>query len=177
MYIIVDQASKRVIGAGDTAMEMDGKLTFAIEENEAIRENPEFYILQGDQIVLDSGYILELAKKGKEEEMTIACRESILKGFTYPINGVDYQFSYDYEAQGNFRDAKEAFTDGTITELRWTVKKDGKIERIKITKEIMKDLYKFSMNEKNNKISRLRDFLMLVLEGCTTIEDVNNIKW
>jgi hypothetical protein len=178
MYVIVDSNSGKLLAVGDTFFTIEGHTTYAIEDNEDIRLNPSSYILtENEMLIKDESYILETAKAGKGKELEDACRESILNGFPYTINGVEYHFSYDYEAQGNFRDAKEALLDGSIPEVRWTVRKDGEIHRVLITKEIIVDLCREAMTQKNDKISRLRDFLMLILEGCTTIEDINQLNW
>jgi hypothetical protein len=177
MYIVVDSKTGRLIAVGDTPMDAEGHQTYAVEDNEDVRKNPENYKVENDRLIKDDVYVLEMVKAGKGKELEDACRESILNGFPYTINGVEYHFSYDYEAQGNFRDAKEALLDGSIPEVRWTVRKDGEIHRVLITKEIIVDLCREAMTQKNDKISRLRDFLMLILEGCTTIEDINQLNW
>lgn len=115
----------------------------------------------------------------KSAELNKACNEAILAGFTHVVNGVTYWFSYDMEAQGNFRDAKEVLSDGIVPEIMWTVRlgsKDGEYTRVAITLETMMQLTIIIMQHKMEKISKYRDFLMPLVMGASK-EELADISW
>lgn len=123
---------------------------------------------------------LKSAQMQKDEELNQACQDSILAGFTHVINGQTYWFSYDYEAQGNFRDAKEILSDGVVLAVPWTVRiggKDGEYSRIEINLEQIKELALVIMEHKLNNISKYRDFLLPIVTGAETPEEVQEVKW
>ncbi len=148
-------------------------------------EPPSSFVIpkwDGEQWIEGKSYddILKDSKRLKDSELNLACNQSILAGFTHIINGKTYWFSYDMEAQGNFRDAKEILTDGVVKELPWTVRKggvNGEYSRIPITLEIMNELSLVIMQHKTDKISRYRDILMPLVNGATTVEEVEAVKW
>ncbi|MNC82499.1 hypothetical protein D3C75_1360350 [compost metagenome] len=59
----------------------------------------------------------------------------------------------------------------------WTVKKDGEYARIPITKDIMDELSIAILEHKSNNVSKYRDFLMVIVNSATTIEEINSITW
>lgn len=123
---------------------------------------------------------LKEAKQEKDAELNMECNLAILAGFNHVINEETYWFSYDMEAQGNFRDAKEILSDGIVTEIPWTVRKggvDGEYTRIPINLDIIKDLSLVIMQHKTEKISKYRDFLMPIVKGADTVEKVKGVKW
>ena len=123
---------------------------------------------------------LEEAKKSKDEELNQACQAAILSGFMHEINGQAYWFSYDYEAQGNFRDGRDILKDGIVTEVPWTVRiggKNGEYTRIPITLEDMNELTLTIMNHKMNHIGKYRDFLMPLVDGAITVDEIEEITW
>lgn len=179
IYVLAEEDGT-VIGWGDIRS-MDDEIEIEIEENHPFLDDIPFsYKLIDGKIVKDKDLVLDLERKLKDEELNQACKEAILAGFKHNINGVNYWFSYDMEAQINFRDAKEVLSDGLVDEIMWTVRKggiDGNYTRIPITLEIMQELTLTIMNHKNEKISKYRDFLMPLVNGATTIEEIQSIKW
>lgn len=127
----------------------------------------------------NSEEVLEVYKQGKDMELNEACKESILKGFTHEVNGIEYHFSFDSEAQFNFQGAERLFSTGQIDEIRWTVKnmETGEYERILITKEVMEELVMKILQHKDSNISKYRDFLLPIVKSAETIEEIETIKW
>lgn len=123
---------------------------------------------------------LATTKKAKNEELNNACNLAILEGFTHEINGQVYWFSYDNEAQGNFRDGRDILKDGILTEVPWTVRIggiNGEYTRIPVTLELMNELTLKIMEHKMSKIGKYRDFLMPLVSGATTPEEVAEVVW
>jgi hypothetical protein len=123
---------------------------------------------------------LKQAKDAKDKELNLACQQSILSGFTHVIGGITYWFSYDYEAQGNFRDGRDILKDGILPEVPWTVRvggKDGEYDRIQVNMEIMNELTLAIMNHKMGNIGEYRDVLMPRVKMATTIQEVEAVTW
>lgn len=138
---------------------------------------PRLFIYKDGQVLLSQDIILQNAKDKKDAELNKACQDSILAGFSHTIEGVEYWFSYDKEAQQNFTDAQTVLSDGLMTEIAWTVKKDEEYTRITISKAVMDELKIVILLHKTNNISRYRDELMPLVESATSIEEVEKITW
>lgn len=121
--------------------------------------------------------ILQEQRILKDRELNDACQEAILAGFKHTINGIEYEFSYDKEAQGNFSDAQSILSDGLIAELLWTVKQDGEYTRIPINKTIMDELKLVILLHKTSNISKYRDKLMPLVESASSVEEVEAVIW
>jgi hypothetical protein len=121
--------------------------------------------------------ILAHYRELKDWELNKACEQSILAGFTHTIDGVEYQFSYDMQAQTNFGDSRALLNDGVISQVPWTVKQDGKYTRISITKEIMDALTLTILMHKTNYISRYRDELLPRVTNAKTVAEIKAVTW
>lgn len=139
--------------------------------------NPRLFVYKDGQVLLSNDIVLQDAKTKKDAELNQACQDSILAGFSHVINDEEYWFSYDKEAQGNFTDAQTILSDGLMSEIMWTVKKDGKYTRLAISKATMDELKIVILLHKTNNISRYRDELMPLVESALSIEEVQKITW
>lgn len=147
------------------------------ESHPLFSSRPRMFVYKDGEVFKSSDLELQDAKQKKDLELNRACRESILAGFYHVIDGVQYWFSYDKEAQQNFTDAQAVFADGLVQELKWTVKKDGEYTRIVINNDIMNELKLVILNHKDSNISKYRDILMPLLNSATTVEEVEAITW
>lgn len=121
---------------------------------------------------------LEIAKENKKLELSHACNTSITGRFSVNLNGVEYKFSNDMEAQMNFEKYARAFDKGLITEILWTAYDvDGSVVRITLTEEMFNIVYLEHLNHIQRNISKYRDFLMPMVENAKTVEEVNLIQW
>jgi hypothetical protein len=179
IYVLTEEDGA-IIGWGSTNG-MEEEIEVEIDDNHPfLNDLPFNYKLINGQIIKDDDLSLRTEKQMKDIELNRACQEAILAGFTHIVNGVTYWFSYDYEAQGNFRDAREVLNDGIVDEIMWTVREDGQYgnyTRIPITLDIMHELTVVIMQHKTDKISKYRDFLMPLVKEATTIEELEAIKW
>ncbi|WP_431798921.1 hypothetical protein [Halobacillus andaensis] len=146
------------------------------EDHEVLRHPFSFKYIDGE-LTKDDSKALTIAKQKKQIELDKACNSAILAGFFHVIDGVEYLFSYDLEAQVNFGDLKEVLKDGIVDEVMWTVRKDGEYTRIPITSEIMKELTVSILMHKQDNISKFRDFLEPQVKDATTVEEVKEITW
>lgn len=120
---------------------------------------------------------LKAIKTMKISQLQQECQKTIEAGFNYNYEGVDYWFSLDAEAQSNFISTYQIMRDGIISEVPWTVKVNNEYARLVVNVEMMKDLTLLILQHKTNNISKFRDILSPLVEGATSLEEVNSIKW
>lgn len=176
IFICYDPKTNKIHSWGSTPFE-ENNAEIEVEDNHEILLFPMNYIYSDEKIIRNDFFILEEERKKKDLELNKACNAAIVHGFSHQIEGVEYHFSYDIEAQGNFRDAQTVLGLGIVTEITWTVKKDGEYARIPITKPIMDELTLVILQHKENNISKYRDFLMPIVNDATTIEEIQQVIW
>jgi hypothetical protein len=120
---------------------------------------------------------LDEARISKDAELNLACKNSILSGFTHVINGIEYWFSYDAEAQANFQGAVTVFDKGLATSINWTVKKDGQYVRIPITPADLDGLLVTILLHKDRNVTKYRDELMPRVISAQTPDEVRAVLW
>jgi hypothetical protein len=176
IYLVMGENNK-VEGWGSTRGN-DADVEFQIEEDSPfLNDLPFAYELKDGLLVKSDLILLETEKELKDYELNRECEKAILGGFKHTIDGVEYHFSYDMQAQTNFGDTRALMTEGLITEMPWTAKRDGDYVRINITKDIMNGITLAIMNHKANHISKYRDSLLPLVEKAETIEEVRAITW
>jgi hypothetical protein len=119
----------------------------------------------------------EELKLQKFRELDAACEAAIVGYFKATVNGVEYDFSFDKEAQSNFTGIMTMFGAGMITEVQWTAWKDGKVNRIALDRDNFMAIVMAGFQHKDEKIARLRDVLEPKIAQCETIEELNNLTW
>jgi hypothetical protein len=140
--------------------------------------NPIFDIEKNDWVEGKSAdEILSIAKEKRFRELSIQCQDSILGYFKAIINEVEYEFSFDREAQSNFTGTLHFFSNGLIENVEWTAWKDGVAERLILDEVQFMNIAKLAFTHKNQKISKLRNELQPQLDACQTIEELELITW
>lgn len=176
MYIVLD-STNRVVATGSTPISMDNCETFEIPDNQEIMNNPSVFILKGNEIVKDEVYLLEILKKEKGQELNNACSNAIMSGFNHIIDGVEYHFFYDAEAQINLQDMFNMLNTGLKNDAKITVMKNGENIRLEITKGTLSGLMVASFEHKERHLSKYRDELVPLIEQATTLEEIQSITW
>jgi hypothetical protein len=176
IFVVIDENGKV---NGWSSSHMEGSIEVQIpEDHEFLSGNPFLYRYVDNKLLRDSDIELESAKKKKDDELNSACKEAILDGFEYEVDGIVYKFSYDMEAQINFGDAKDILNEGLVPSIPWTVKNpEGEYSRISVDKALMYNLTFAIMQHKTDKISRYRDILLPVVRSAETLEEVNGVTW
>ncbi|NEX77369.1 hypothetical protein G4Z05_00430 [Bacillus thermocopriae] len=139
--------------------------------------SPKFDLENNKWIESDLESVLNQLKQEKFAELSQACREDILGYFKATVNGIEYEFSFDAEAQDNFTETLVLFTSNIIAEQEWTAWKDGQPVRIMLDKDSFMRVIQKAYGHKNSKIAKLRNELQPILESCTTIEEIKSITW
>lgn len=180
LFVDLIDGTNKVDGVGTSPLSPSSIETIVDDSHSIFADNPRLYVYEGGSLYKSDELIVSKAKEKKGAELNDACRNAILEGFPHPVNDIIYWFSYDMEAQGNFRDIKEAFKDGIISEIGWTVREGGKggsYTRITMTPELLDELSLVILKHKDDNISKYRDTLMPMVEGATTAEEVYSIIW
>lgn len=129
-------------------------------------------------IWISTGSPLEKAQNAKMKELADTCNKTILDRFSSKVDGVDYLFSNDMEAQANFEKCDRAFEKGRITEIPWTAyTMDGDVIRILLNEEKFEPVYISHLSHITGNISKFRDFLMPLVEDAKTVEEVEKVNW
>jgi hypothetical protein len=120
---------------------------------------------------------LSTLRKIKIAELNVACNKAILSRFTSNIDGVDYEFSYDQEAQSNFSGAGHAFSRGYTTEIEWTAHKDGEDIRIMLDAQKFDEVAIAGMIHVNSNVTRFRNELIPAVMGAATVSEIISVEW
>jgi ABC-type molybdenum transport system ATPase subunit/photorepair protein PhrA len=131
----------------------------------------------GKIIWKSSGKSLAELKQTKLNELNQSCNDSILSGFDYTINGVEYHFSFDMESQFNFQGAVTLLDKDIVQEIEWTVMSNGNYERIMIDKSTMNELMLKILQHKDSNIKRFRNQLMPLVDDAQSKEQLDSIEW
>jgi hypothetical protein len=122
--------------------------------------------------------VLQYARDLKMVELDQKCSQAIVGRFTAMVDGVEYSFSCDEEAQKNFDKADWAFSKGNVPELPWTAyNSEGQVVRILINPDNFGPVYLAHLEHIQNNIAKFRDFLQPMVEGAEDPDEVFSVKW
>ncbi|ABY46435.1 hypothetical protein [Bacillus mycoides] len=164
----------------------DSKIEIALSEGRRVLKScwkESFYKPRFDEAIndwvegADMEEILNLFKTNKFDELNQACNKDISGYFDAPVGSETYTFSFDGEAQANFIGSLALFNEGLMKEVEWTAWKGEKPHRVNLSKEQFMNVAFVAYQEKDTKISKLRNTLQPRIEACTTIEEVQAIYW
>jgi len=188
MFIYVDiDADKFVTGWGSSPISENSIKVEIEEDNPFLNGNPYLYQLLEGKLVLNDSVLLNNVKSNKIKELDQLCQQEILGKFVFQVNGIDYSFSCDMEAQANFEKVDRAFERQRITEIGWTCyDPEGKVVRVVVDSEIFEQLYVAHLTHIQSNIAKFRDYLQQIVESVTieasgsveqAIAEVNSIRW
>lgn len=147
-------------------------------DDEFFHSNIRHYKYLDGQVTKDEAIILKYTKSKKMQELNKACDSAIMGNFTANIQGADYQFSNDSEAQMNFEKCDNAFFRGRISSISWTAyDTSGNVVRLTLNVDDFETVYMAHLNAITGNISKFRDVLQAQVENATTVDEVNSITW
>lgn len=120
---------------------------------------------------------IEALREAKVNQLDKNCTDAINGRFTSIVNGVQYEFSYDSEAQSNFTKAGRAFDKALITSIPWTAYQNGEVVRITLDEAAFDQVFADSLMHLNTKINQFRDTLEPKVKAATTKEQIDAIAW
>jgi len=174
VYIICDD-EKRVLHVSTSPfadkyheVEVDGYEIF---------DTPDLFVYEEGALKKDETKQLEKRKIAKDQELNQSCNDAIMAGFDHVIDGVSYHFSFDTEAQLNFQGIRPLLAEGIISQVDWTVSKDGIYHRIPVNKKLMDELTVAILMHKDGNVRKYRNVLLPKVYEATTIEEVDEISW
>ncbi|MCD4839758.1 DUF4376 domain-containing protein [Neobacillus sedimentimangrovi] len=176
IYLSVNEEG--LIQGWGTTRSLESDIKVVVNEDHPFLYNPfDTYRLIEGEIVRDTAITLQKAKKFKIQEMSNRCNAEILGYFKAIVNGVEYEFSFDQEAQTNFIGTLSLFNNGMIEEAEWTAWKNGEVNRLTLTKQQFMQVVKAAFDHKDSNVKRFRNELQPMIEQATTIEEVEAIDW
>lgn len=175
IFISVDKDNR--LQGWSTTRSSQSDISYSVQDDHEVLDNPFIFKYENGRLIRDENYRLSKLKNRKINELNQKCNESILSGFTHIINGIEYHFSFDTEAQLNFQGAEKILDKGLVSELEWTVTHNGEYERILISKQIMDELVLRILQHKDENIKRLRNVLAPLVESAQSKEELDKIAW
>lgn len=117
---------------------------------------------------------LEQVKEQKILELNTACNQEILNGFPSSCTGIEHQYKFDMEYQGNFAQQGVMLSlDATLETVPWPTSDAGMIVH---TREQFIQLCKDAQAWKATNLYRYFG-LKAQVEACETIEAVEAFVW
>ncbi|QIW88692.1 hypothetical protein P59_095 [Bacillus phage P59] len=165
-------------GWSTTPSGADNEVTLTVKKDHAFFTTPfTYYKLVDGGLVYSSDRELLAAKQEKNRELDAICKATILGRFPAIVDGVEYFFSNDIEAQANFEKLDKAFDKGFLTAIPWTCyDAEGGVHRIVLTAETFPVVYFAHLNHIQGNIAKYRDILQPMVAEATE-DELKNIQW
>lgn len=178
LYIIV-QSDGSIYQASDSPIGGDREnIKVFVEDWEYFIRNIQSFEYKDEEIRYCEDKGLSSIKARKDIELNEACKSSIIEGFPYTIDGEEYHFPFDIEAQVNFSDGRQLLENDDVDSIGWTVRDSkGEYKRIRIYKKDLNSLSLAIFQHRDYNLTKYRDELLPLVEEARTIEEVNSISW
>lgn len=146
---------------------------------EGVFHNPKYsYELREWVEGLSNDDIFYQEKLKKFDKLKKSCSLSIIGRFKASVDGVDYYFSCDHEAQINFGNSFRAFQEGWITTTKWTCyNENDEVCRVELDAEKFRPIYIGHLAHISGNIARLRDYMQPLVMATQTMEELESIQW
>lgn len=128
------------------------------------------------QQIIDAHNPLETVKEAKIKELNEACNHTILGHFKTTIDEIEYEFSYDFEAQSRFNGIGVLFFANKINEITWTAYQNGERVRIVLNQSNFDIVSLAALQHQDYNIAKFNQLLQQV-NSATTKEAVEEIVW
>lgn len=167
--------NNRITGWSNTKDNQEDKEVVVTNGHEVLN-NPFIYKYENGRLIKDSDYMMDKLKGKKMNELNYQCESSILGYFKSIVDGVEYEFSYDMEAQSRFNGVASSFSLGMITDVEWTAHKDGERYRLTLTKDQFIKVAKAAFIHQDSNIVKYNE-LILTVKSAQTKEELDRIQW
>jgi hypothetical protein len=176
MKVYIDLKDNKVMGWGSTPNpDNESQIEMEIDSNDEFIKNPFSYVYEDGKLIKNEQFILEKIRERKYLELDDSCKSAILGRFKITLNDIEYQFSYDAEAQSRFNGAPYLFTSGMITEIEWTAYKNGKRTSVILDKEEFDKVAKKAFEHQISNIAKFRSKIEQLNNA--GIEEAKGIVW
>lgn len=174
--LAINQIYPNLIPFVDFKVMSENNKQFIVEWNNSEKQptNAELDVAWVNYLAtLDS---LEDVKQNKIKELDEACKNAILANFTATLNGTDYEFGYDYDAQSQFNGVGVLFLNNLITEVDWTAYQKGERVRITLTKDDFNIISLAALKHQNDNVTKYSELYVKVMNATTEYE-VDQFIW
>lgn len=128
------------------------------------------------EIDVITGNTFELAKKAKIQALNNDCNKTVLGRFKATIDNVEYEFSYDYDAQLRFTGIGVLFNADKINEIEWTAYQNNERVRIMLNQDNFDVVTLVALLHQNSNIVKYNQLLQRVNDA-TTKEQIEAVVW
>jgi hypothetical protein len=163
-------------GSNKSPEPSSSEVEIEIESNHEVKRFPTAYRYSDGVIKRDNSHILEQLIERKIEQLNNSCKEAILGRFKSVLNDIEYEFSYDMEAQSRFNGVPYLFTSNIITEVEWNAYLNGERTSILLDKESFDKVAADAFAHQMSNITKFRHLVGL-LNSAITFEEVSAIAW
>ncbi|KOS68378.1 hypothetical protein AEA09_07290 [Lysinibacillus contaminans] len=123
-----------------------------------------------------TGNTLDVVKIRKINELDELCKQTILGRFKVTINEIEYEFSYDAEAQSRFNGIGLLFFANKISEIEWTAYENEQRVRIVLNQSNFDIVSLAALQHQKTNVTKYNQLLQQVNDA-TTKEQVEAIVW
>lgn len=119
---------------------------------------------------------LDDIKSLKIKELNDLCKSAILGRFAAIVNDIEYEFSYDAEAQSRFNGIGLLFFANKVSEIEWTAYQNDERVRITLNPSDFNIVSLAALQHQNSNIIKFNQLLQQV-NNAITKEQVEVIVW
>jgi hypothetical protein len=166
----------RVTGYGEGPAPSHDLIEIEVDSNHDVLKIPHAYIYREGELIREESHVLKKMKISKAEELDANCKKEILGRFKSTFNDVEYEFSYDMEAQSRFNGVPYLFTSNIITEVEWNAYLNGERTSLVLDKASFDKIAADAFAHQMFNITKYRQKIELI-DSAKTLEEINLIKW
>lgn len=123
-----------------------------------------------------TGSTLDVVKIRKINELDELCKKTILGRFKVVIDEIEYEFSYDAEAQSRFNGIGLLFFANKISEIEWTAYENEQRVRMILNQSNFDIVSLAALQHQNTNVTKYNQLLQQV-NGAITKDQVEAIVW
>lgn len=182
MVIYVELDEKNRIESWGSSPISDDCISVSIDDDHPLLEGDvlfKYTVKDGrvEKLLNSQQEVLNIFKDEKKQALSQSCQDDILNGFEVEIDGEEYHFSYDREAQSNLQERWQLFQNNMVEEMNITAHLGEEDTRLTVDKEVFSTIYMQSVMAKENKIKKLREDLFPLVERAKSQSELDVIKW
>lgn len=154
----------------------NNEIEIEVTKGHEVINDPFNFKFENGRLIKDESHRLQKHKEMKMDSLNEKCEGAILGYFKSNVNGEEYDFSYDMEAQSRFNGVASSFSLGIINEVQWTAHKDGERYRLTLTKDQFIQVAKDAFVHQDSNIVKYNE-LILAVKSAQTKAELDKIVW
>lgn len=179
--IYLDLSEDNTVQGWGTSQERQGN-TFPVKLplNHPFLAEPGFgywYVTELGELEKDEKLLLDSARLEKLNELKDSCREDIIHGFDFAIEGTTYHFNYSELDQQNMIQNKYTLELGERI-IPWRgYDEEGNSYDLEIGNAQFNTMFQTAVRVKNKKLRLLHEYYPKLLNTLTDVEEIREVTW